>query len=46
MIILCQIFLYAGIAKRVMMQDGHCHEDHMGDLGWGDTPGAFALGNY
>ena len=33
------------------MQDGHCHEDHVGNLdvewvGMGDTSGAFALGKY
>ena len=32
------------------IQDGHCHEDHMGDLGCGmggvDTSSAFAAGKY
>ena len=32
MIILHQIFLHTGIAKRVMMQDGHHHEDHVGEM--------------
>ena len=35
--------------KRVNMQDGHCHEDHVGDLGYemgGDTSSAFAPGKY
>ena len=31
------------------MQDGHCHEDHVGNLGCGmdgDTSSAFTLGKY
>ena len=35
MIILHQIFPHARIAKRVMMQDGHCHENHVANLGSG-----------
>ena len=51
MIILCQIVPHVGIVKRVMMQDGHYHEDHVGSLvvewvGMGDTSGAFVQGKY
>ena len=30
------------------MQDGHCHKDHLGNLGcvMGDTSSAFTLGKY
>ena len=51
MIIFHKIFLCAGVAKRVMMQDSHHHEDQVGNLyvegvGMGDTSGAFTLGKY